>query len=60
MSQMSQINLYQQLTGATATRITLPGFRLTNGLITLISDNHVDNYLKENLAFVIFDSIVND
>ena len=23
------------------------GYRLTRGLITLVNDNHVDNYLKE-------------
>ena len=30
------------------------------GLITLVSDNHVDNYLKEILAFVYYGSIVNN
>ena len=30
-----------------------------HGLITLVTDNHVDNYLKENLAFVYYGSIVN-
>ena len=28
------------------------------GLITLVNDNHVDNYLKESLAFVYYGSIV--
>ena len=31
-----------------------------HGLITLVSDNHVDNYLKEILVFVYYGSIVND
>ena len=35
-------------------------FRLTCGLITLVSDSHVDNYLKEILAFVYYVSIVNN
>ena len=30
------------------------------GLITLVNDNHVDNYLKENLAFLYYDSTVNN
>ena len=30
------------------------------GLITLVNDNHVDNYLKEILAFVYYGSIVNN
>ena len=29
-------------------------------LITLVSDNHVDNYLKEILAFVYYGSILNN
>ena len=29
------------------------------GLITLVNDNHVDNYLKEILAFLYYGSIVN-
>ena len=29
------------------------------GLITLVNDNHVDNCLKEILAFVYYGSIVN-
>ena len=29
------------------------------GLITLVNDNHVDNYLKKILAFVCYGSIVN-
>ena len=28
--------------------------RLASGLITLVNDNHVDNYLKEILAFFFF------
>ena len=36
----------------------LPGIRLTRGLIPLVNDNHVDNYLKEILAFVYYCSIV--
>ena len=30
------------------------------GLITLVNDNHVNNYTKENLAFVYNGSIVNN
>ena len=29
------------------------------GLITVVNDNHVDNYLKKNFAFVYFGSTVN-
>ena len=29
-------------------------------MITLVIDNHVDNYLKEILAFVYYDSFVNN
>ena len=28
--------------------------------ITLVNDNHVDNYLKEILAFVYYGSVVNN
>ena len=41
-------------------KIPLPGFPLTHGLITLVNDNDVDNYLKEILAFVYHGSIVNN
>ena len=37
----------------------LPGFCLTRGLITLVNDDHVDNYLKEILASVYYWSIGN-
>ena len=30
------------------------------GLITLVSDNHMDTYLKEILTFVYYGSIVNN
>ena len=30
------------------------------GLFTLVNDNHVDNYLKENFAFVYYGSIANN
>ena len=30
------------------------------GLITLVNNNHMDNYLKEILAFVYYGSIVNN
>ena len=30
------------------------------GLITLVNDNHMDNYLKEILVFVYYGSIVNN
>ena len=40
-------------------KLPLPGFRLSRGLIPLFNDNHVDNYLKEILAFVYYASIVN-
>ena len=36
----------------------MPGFRLMHGSITLVKDNHVDNYLKEILAFVYYGSMV--
>ena len=52
------ISLYQQQSDVTATRIALSGFRLTRGLITVDSDNHVENYLKEMLAFVFYGSNV--
>ena len=35
-------------------------FFLTRGLITVVNDNHVDNYLKEILAFVYYGSIANN
>ena len=31
-----------------------------HNLITLVNDNHVDNYLKEILEFVYYSSIVNN
>ena len=31
-----------------------------SGLITLVNDNHLDNYLKEILAFVYYSLIVNN
>ena len=31
-----------------------------HGLIILVNDNHVDNYLKEILAFVYYGSFVNN
>ena len=31
----------------------------THSLISLVNDNHVDNYLKEILAFVYYGSIIN-
>ena len=37
---------------------TASGFCLTRSLITLVSYNHVDNYLKEILVFVYYGSIV--
>ena len=62
--QVLQITLYQQHSDVTTTRMRgcrqpLPGFRLTRGLITLVNDNYV-NYLQEILAFVYYDSIVNN
>ena len=38
--------------------LPLPRFRLKRGLITLVNDNHVDNYLTVILAFVYNCSIV--
>ena len=35
-------------------------FIQTRSLITLANDNHVDNHLQEVLAFVYYDSIVNN
>ena len=37
----------------------LPEFHLTRGLITLVNDNHMDNYLKDILAFVYHGYIAN-
>ena len=34
--------------------------RLTRSLISLVNDNHVDNYLKEIIAFVYYGSNVNN
>ena len=34
--------------------------RLTHGLISLVNDNHADNYLKEILSFVYYGRIVNN
>ena len=39
---------------------TVPEFRPVSGLNTLVNDNHVDNDLKESLAFVYYGSIVNN
>ena len=38
----------------------IPHTGLTRSLITLVNDNHADNYLKEHLAFVSYGSIVNN
>ena len=35
-------------------------FVLTRGLISLVRDNHIDNYLKESLTFVPYSLIVNN
>ena len=39
--------------------MTVTRFSLTRGMITLVNDNHMDNYHKESLAFEYYGSIVN-